>query len=305
MTRQALVSICIPTYNRAALLQHAIQSAQAQSYANIEILVLDNHSSDATGDLVRELARSDERIRYVRHAGNIGMTGNFSACIAAARGEFIKFLCDDDALARECVAKLVEAFHWRADVALAASSRLLVDGDFRPLGRVGARRRSAVIEGGRMIRECFAAGNRVGEPTAVLFRRHDAARGFDASYAQAFDLELWCHLLRNGALAFRAEPLCSVRRHAGQATQENLRAGRIMEDKRRMFRQLVPALRQRLSRWERCLWDARMALTVARMRKAGTAVDAAAISEIFHPRMFRKIMLPIVSLAASIGIRRV
>ncbi len=299
MSDSPSVSVCIPTYNRASTVAGAIASAQAQSYGNIEILVVDNHSVDETEEVVRKLARTDERIRYVRQPENVGMTRNFSACIAAARGEFIKFLCDDDALAPDCVSKLKEAFGWSAKVALAAGARRLVDDKSRPLRVAGARRRSELVDGDRMIRECFVSGNRIGEPTAVMFRRSDAGRGFDARYEQAVDLEMWCYLLRKGRLAFRSEVLCSVRQHSAQATRENIRAGRIIEDKRRMFRDMVPSL-GKLSAWERSVWDARMASSVARVRRAGTAVDPAAISEVFHPAIFRRIMVPIMSLARSV-----
>jgi hypothetical protein len=228
------------------------------------------------------------------------MTRNFSACVAAARGEFIKFLCDDDALAPDCVSKLKEAFGWSANVALAVGARRLVDDDFRSLRVAGARRQSELLDGDKMIRECFVSGNRIGEPTAVMFRRSDAGRGFDARYEQAVDLEMWCYLLRKGRLAFRSEILCSVRQHSAQATRENIRAGRIIEDKRRMFRDMLPSL-GKLSAWERSMWDARMASSVARVRRAGTAVDPGTISEIFHPTVFRRIMVPIMSLAWSAG----
>src|SRR5215212_1118247 len=101
-----MLSICIPTFNRAATLARALASAQAQTFAELEIVVLDNHSTDDTEALVREAARSDERIRFVRHAENVGLGRNFSACIGEARGELVKLLCDDDWLERDCVAAL-------------------------------------------------------------------------------------------------------------------------------------------------------------------------------------------------------
>src|SRR6267142_309603 len=66
------VSICIPTYNRAATLAAAIASAQAQSYGDLEILVLDDQSSDGTEALVGEAARADPRVRLVRQRQNVG-----------------------------------------------------------------------------------------------------------------------------------------------------------------------------------------------------------------------------------------
>lgn len=294
-----IVSVCVPTYNRAATLAKAIASAQAQTYADIEILVVDNQSTDGTATIVQEAARADPRIRTVRHGQNVGFARNFTACIAQARGEFVKFLCDDDLLEPDCVARLMEALS-RPGVALAACARKLVDDDLRPIRIAAARRRPTLIDGETMTRELFVRGNTIGEPTAVLFRRSDAARGFDPRYEQAFDLEMWCHLLRRGAAAFVPEPLCSVRIHSAQATRRNITAGRIIEDKRRLFRDMLPALAGRLSLRDRWLWDLRMASSVGRTRAAGTKADAAGISEIFHPRLFRA-LVPLATVAWSVA----
>jgi glycosyltransferase involved in cell wall biosynthesis len=293
------VSICIPTYNRAATLAAAIASAQAQSYRDLEILVLDDRSSDGTEAMVHEAARADPRVRLVRQKRNVGLARNFSACIAEARGEFIKFLCDDDLLEAHCVAALLEALA-RPGVALAACARKLVDDDLRPLRVAATRRRTKLIDGEAMTRELFVKGNTIGEPTAVLFRRADAARGFDVRYEQAFDLEMWCHLLRAGAFAFVPAPLCFVRIHSAQATRRNIHAGSIIEDKRRLFREMLPRLAGRLSRTERWLWDVRMASSLGRTRAVGMPADAAGISEIFHPRVFRA-LVPLAAMAWAVA----
>jgi len=112
---------------------------------------------------------------------------------------------------------------------------------------------------------------------------------------------MWCHLLRQGALAYVAEPLCAVRVHSAQATRRNIAAGHIIEDKQRLYREMGPALAPSLSPRERWLWDARMASTVGRMQAAGAAADGARIAEVFHPRLFRRALLPLATLAWSVA----
>jgi glycosyltransferase involved in cell wall biosynthesis len=294
-----MITVCIPTYNRAASLAKALASAQAQTVREIEIVVVDNHSTDDTERVVADAARSDSRIRYVRHAQNIGMANNFSACIAEARGELIKFLCDDDLLAPQCVATLERALQ-QPGVVMAACARQMVGDSLHARRIMGVRRHAAVVDGGAMIREILAGRTKIGEPTAVLFRRAEALRGFDARYEQAFDVEMWCHLLRRGSLAYVPEPLCSVQWHAEMATRANIASGRIIEDKRRLFRELLPLLEGGLSRRERWLWDLRMASTLGRMRAAGARPDAGEVAEVFHPRLFRA-MVPLASLAWSVA----
>ncbi|HEX7044866.1 MAG TPA: glycosyltransferase family 2 protein [Burkholderiales bacterium] len=89
-----LVSVVIPTCNRAALARRAIESVVRQSYANLEIIVVDDASSDGTGGMVRSLA--DPRIRYLRHEERRGGSAARNTGIRAATGAFIAFLDDDD-----------------------------------------------------------------------------------------------------------------------------------------------------------------------------------------------------------------
>jgi glycosyltransferase involved in cell wall biosynthesis len=89
-----LVSICIPTYNRADMVGKAIESALAQTYPHIEVLVVDNASTDNTADVVTRYR--DPRLKFFKNPANLGLFGNFNRCIELARGEFIHILHSDD-----------------------------------------------------------------------------------------------------------------------------------------------------------------------------------------------------------------
>src|ERR1700687_633000 len=96
MTSQPLVSIGLPTYNRAVGLGRAIESVLAQDYRNIELIVSDNASTDETERLCTEYCRRDSRVRYLRQETNRGAISNFRAVVAHAQGEFFMWLGDDD-----------------------------------------------------------------------------------------------------------------------------------------------------------------------------------------------------------------
>lgn len=292
-----LVSICIPTHDNASVLGNALSSALRQVCSSLEILVFDNCSTDDTERVVRRVAGGDARVRYVRHRRNIGMADNFSACIAGAAGEFVQILCADDALEPRCADTLSAALLSEPDAVLAACGRTLVDEAMRPLRVVRARTRRVVISGPHLARECFARGNRIGEPSAVMFRREPALRGFNTEYSQLVDLEMWFHLLGRGAAVLLPEALCLVRQHDHQATRVNIRTGRIVRDKQLLFRQFSPALARDLSLGDKMLWDLRMASSVARVNSAGGAIDAAGIREVFYGKLFRGALAPVVSLA--------
>jgi glycosyltransferase involved in cell wall biosynthesis len=106
-----LVSIGLPTYNRAGTLRRSIASALAQSHRNIELVISDNASTDETEAICREFAAGDPRVRYIRQEKNLGPTPNFLAVLEASRGEYFMWLCDDDWLdpsyIEECVAELM------------------------------------------------------------------------------------------------------------------------------------------------------------------------------------------------------
>ncbi len=93
-TEKPLVSAIIPTHNRAVLLERAIRSVQHQTYPHLEIIVVDDASQDNTDEVVESFG--DPRIRYIRHDNNRGGSAARNTGIAAATGEFIAFLDDDD-----------------------------------------------------------------------------------------------------------------------------------------------------------------------------------------------------------------
>jgi glycosyltransferase involved in cell wall biosynthesis len=88
------VSVVIPTHNRASLLKRAIDSVRNQTYKNLEIIVVDDASSDDTPSVVRGIL--DDRLQYLRHERNRGGAATRNTGIRAATGKYIAFLDDDD-----------------------------------------------------------------------------------------------------------------------------------------------------------------------------------------------------------------
>src|SRR5262245_45552735 len=97
-TNLPLVSIVITSYNRARWIGKAIESALAQDYPNIEIIVSDNCSTDNSDEIIKSYCH-DPRIRYSRNAENIGMIPNFQkAFFEIAKGDYITNISSDDYL---------------------------------------------------------------------------------------------------------------------------------------------------------------------------------------------------------------
>lgn len=126
----SLVTVGIPTYNRADLLAEAVASALAQDHPAVEVVVSDNASTDGTEALCRGLAAQEPRLRYIRQDENIGATANFKAVLAAARGDYFMWLTDDDLVAPNYVSACVAVLEREPEIDLVAgrATLLLPDG---------------------------------------------------------------------------------------------------------------------------------------------------------------------------------
>ncbi len=106
MTENSLVSIIIPVYQAEKYLWHCAASVMEQSYENIEIILIDDGSTDKSPDICDNLARMDERIKVI-HQCNGGISSARNAGLQNARGEYIAFLDSDDFLHRHFVKYLL------------------------------------------------------------------------------------------------------------------------------------------------------------------------------------------------------
>ena len=116
---EPLVSVGIPTYNRAAKLARAAESVLAQTHREVELVISDNASSDGTEAFCRQLCERDQRVRYLRSAVNRGPTANFNALFGELRGDYVMLLSDDDWLDEEYVAVCLAELRRRPDLVLA------------------------------------------------------------------------------------------------------------------------------------------------------------------------------------------
>jgi glycosyltransferase involved in cell wall biosynthesis len=127
---EPIVSVVIPAYNRAKLLQRAIDSAVIQRIENIEIIVVDDGSADQTIQLIENLGRSDPRIRLERHIHNKGEAAARNTGVRAARGRYIAFLdSDDEWLPGKLSAQLELLQQSPPAVAAAITGQMIVDLD--------------------------------------------------------------------------------------------------------------------------------------------------------------------------------
>ena len=239
---EPLVSIAIPAYN-ARFFGACLESALAQTYRNIEVVVCDDSPGQEIETLVRERAHG-AAVRYERNVARLGPRGNFIRCLERSEGEFVKLLCDDDALAPQCVARQVDAFRQAPDIALATSRRRRIDAAGRALpdqpATVPIVGGDNLIEGRTLANAMVMAGlNSVGEPSTVLFRRADLAPPGYFGFAGAeghgiIDMATWTALLLKGDAVYLRDALSSFRIHAGQRQHDPAKARRNIQSIREL-----------------------------------------------------------------------
>lgn len=129
---QALVSIGVPVYNCETWLAQALESMLGQTYGALEMVISDNASTDATGEICRSYAARDARIRYVLQPKNIGAAGNYNAVFLKSRGKYFKWASANDYCDNNLVAECVKLLEVRDDVALCyGRTRLIQDNEGR------------------------------------------------------------------------------------------------------------------------------------------------------------------------------
>ena len=204
--------------------------------------------------VIQRFAARDSRIRWWRNPRNLGIGGNFNACLNAAQGEFLKYVLQDDKLLDpSALRRMVAAMESDASVSLVGSASHLIDARSRLLQVRNHFRRSGVRDGKRVIIYCLERnGNLIGEPSLVLFRKSQSARGFDEQLVQLLDQEMWFHLLEQGRFAYIAEPLCAFRQHPAQLTVVNRHSGASAEEDLLLLERYYtrPWMKDMAARWQ-------------------------------------------------------
>ena len=206
-----LVSVVIPTYNAAAFVRETIDSALAQDYKPIEIIVGDDASTDGTQEVLRSYG---DRIQTILHRKNIGNGKLRNELIAAARGTFIAPLDHDDLWLPGKLSRQVELMQANEKAALCHTATELFDGESGP-GPIDPAAQAAI--NGACFPTLFRR-NGVVISSALVRRDMLPSPAFWENLAGVRDYGLWLRLLVRNEAIFLPEVLTKYRRHAGQIT---------------------------------------------------------------------------------------
>ncbi|ULT69187.1 glycosyltransferase [Pseudomonas sp. BC42] len=238
MNQAPLVSIVIPAFNPRFFSQ-ALDSALAQTYQPLEIVICDDSADDQIQRIVEAIVEPAHPVRYLRNPQRLGLQKNVLRCVEEARGELIKVLCDDDRLFAPSIALQAPVLIDNPDINLVCALRVFSDaGNFILPPRVDNCRftyNDAVLKGEDML-AIFESTPRnfLGNFSSALMRRADVLELLPAliqegaGFVALLDFALFICLMRRGNLAALVTVLSCERLYPGRlsATPEMLKQAR-------------------------------------------------------------------------------
>jgi len=241
---RADVSVVIPCHNQARYLPASIGSAQAQTHAPLEIIVVDDGSKDDTAAVAS--ARGATVIRQT----NAGVSGARNAGLAAARAEFVVFLDADDELLPAAVETGLQALSSNPAAVCAVGRTRPMDAEGRDV--VSAAPRPVVTH----LYEAWLSDNFVSTPGAAIFRRQplEASGGFPEGVGPAADYAIYLQLARAGLIVDHGQIVARYRAHSASMSRNSRRMLRATMRVLRREERLLPAEHQAAFQRGRARW---------------------------------------------------
>ena len=239
------VSVVIPSYNLARFLAVAVDSVLRQEYSPVEIIVVDDGSTDPTREVV---AAYGERVRYV-HQLNAGVSAARNTGIAAARFPFVAFLDADDEWLPGMLSRIMATF------ARLPEAYGLVACGFRVMDKAGAelgRKMRADDSEGEVTASDLVLMNRFAADTVVVKRSVLERAGlFDTNLVSSEDRDLWIRIAQHSRIHRLSDPLVKVRTHVGSLSTHGDRMKRSMKQVLHKARHHEHLLQRKLFFWAR------------------------------------------------------
>lgn len=211
------------SYNRQEFIKEAIESVQVQTYANWELLVLDDASTDQSPNIIRELEAQDSRIRLVPSDTNLGITRNRNRGFIIAKGDYIAVLDNDDYwLNKDKLAKQVEFLETNPDYVLVGTNVAIVEDHSEPVVKFSYQTEDTAIRKKILARNQFTH-------SSILMRRGalPSEKPYDETGLVSIweDYDLFLRLGQRGKLANLSEVMTAYRLHSGNITKAKKKEG--------------------------------------------------------------------------------
>ena len=210
------VSVIIPTYNQASYLSEAVESALAQSYQDLEVIVIDDGSTDNTPEVASGFPPG---VIYIRQE-NQGVSTARNNGIEMAKGEYLAFLDSDDIMLEGALQKSVDFLDQHPEAGFCYGQVYRMDDKGRTLRLIGSRgaKTSCIRDGKEQIALMLFRGDIT--PSTVLARRFcfEEVGLFNTTLHIGEDIDMWLRLAMRYSVGYIAEPLAKYRVHPQSAT---------------------------------------------------------------------------------------
>ena len=201
MPDEPLVSICIPTYNRAGMVGKAIESALAQSYQNIEILVVDNASDDNIESVIATY--HDPRLKFFKNDRNLGLFGNFNRCAELSKGDYIHILHSDDYIDSHFTQTCVEFLEANPEVMMTFTSVQAISDKEKKT--IGIRTQNQVFPAPEGFKEILRSRNLISCPSVMIRKEvYNSVGLYSLEYSYSGDLYQWLRIAKRFDIAYVA-----------------------------------------------------------------------------------------------------
>lgn len=222
--RSPAITFAIPYYKGLGMLAEAIESVIGQDFEDWELVVVDDRGPEPAEELVASYP--DDRIRYSRNEVNLGLAGNWNACVAAARAPMVTILHADDRLLPSYARQVLSAAAEHPDAAAVFTDALTIDQYGKPTTTLADEVKSRMprpkedhLLAGDDALAGLLRGNYIVCPSLCLRRSLVGEQPFDTSLRFVTDWDLTTRvLLEGGSLWGIRSPLIEYRRHSGSQT---------------------------------------------------------------------------------------
>ncbi|WP_225420743.1 glycosyltransferase family 2 protein [Lacticaseibacillus porcinae] len=210
------VSVVMPAHNGSHFIEDSIQSVLTQTLSDLELLVVDDASTDNTVELVNNIAQQDKRVRLIQLPENHGVAFARNAGIQAATGDYVAYLDSDDLWLPNKL-ELQYALMSSQGLQLTYGSYELIDQDGHDIG-------SRMISESSLTHRDLLKGNRIGLLSVMLDRKTAVSHQFPEIHHE--DYACWLSITREDIVAYRVstEPLAKYRKHQTSLSANKMQA---------------------------------------------------------------------------------
>lgn len=254
IAQKPLVSINICTFNRANLIAKAIESALAQNYPNIEIVIGDDNSTDNTEEVVKDFINKNPNIFYYKNAGNLGITKNRNFGLQKSQGKYIAVLDSDDYwLDENKLTEQVEFLEQNPDYALVGTFTKVVDAEDKEIVTIKPETTDEAIRQKLLLQNQFIH-------SSVLFRKDSLPR-YNERYFIWEDLAAWLDIGCNFKFSNIPKIYTAYKKHDANISQTRkikgvVTLGEIIKDHKNNYPHSLKArLKNKLRLLKSIIWN--------------------------------------------------